>query len=272
MPSLKQELFATFQSVLRQRDQARLGLARANETVSLLEAEIAAVKYHGDAAFAQLAEQQGIPRHRPQLDPDSDPGSYWIDGVWLAGQEENADLLGAAERSWKTNLMNPQESLNMAGLAAKGTANKADKIKCTLIVAAIKIASGQTGQTEVAGGLANEALAECETDFRFRQLAGMAHWIRGHVFLKLGCLNQAYWDFSLALFTRGYHDQAKYYQMYTENRILQRDGRGDGLVPYATPAHYPSPFAAGVPALKLPPEIPELVEGFKLEEKGKSPA
>ncbi len=108
MASLKQELYYTFQSLIKQRDQLRLELVHAQETISLLEAEFNAAKYHGDEAFAQVADQLGVVRHKFHP-PDFIPATRWLDDLWLA-VPDNAGLLGEAEEAWEQSMTNPPES------------------------------------------------------------------------------------------------------------------------------------------------------------------
>jgi len=267
--SLKQELFNTFQDVIKQRDQLRLELVHAQETIRLLESEIDATKYHGDKAFAQVADQLGVVRHKFQLTADSDPASYWLDDLWLS-VPENAKLLGEAEEAWEKNMVNPQKALNIAARTVKDNINRDDKIKCALFVSAIMLASGRT---EEACANANEALRECGHSFMYKNLAGIAHFLRGRVFLELKSLRQAYWDFSLAIFTPGYHERAKHFQQYTENRILQEDHCSAPIQSSDELDNLP-PLDLALdrkPILKLAPEIAVPLDGFEFEKPSTTP-
>ena len=268
MASLKQELYDTFQGLINQREQLRLDLVHAQETISLLEAEFNAAKYHGDEAFAQVADQLGVARHKFQL-TDSTPATRWLDDLWLL-VPTNADLLGEAENAWEESMINPQKALNIVAQVVKGNTRRDEKIKCTLLVSAIMLASGQI---EVACANTNEALRECGNNFLYRHLAGIAYYLRGRVFLELKTFRQAYWDFSLAVFTPGYHEKAKHFQQYAENMILQEDYRKASRPSPDRPDNkLPLELALDrKPVLKLAPEIAVPLDGFQFEKASATP-
>ena len=267
MTSLKQELYNTFQSLINQRDRLRLELVHAQETISLLETEYNAAKYHGDEAFAQVADQLGVARHRFQP-PDSIPATRWLDDLWLS-VPDNATLLGAAEVAWEQNMTNPQTALNIVAQVLKGNTKTHEKIKCTLLISAIMLSSGQI---EIACANANEVLRECGKNFFYRHLAGIAYYLRGRVFLELKCFRQAYWDFSLAVFTPGYHEKSKHFQQYTENMILQEAYREATRSSPQRPENMPLDLAPGKqPLLWLAPETTVPLDGFEFEKANLTP-
>ena len=257
MPSLKQQLHDTFQALVRERDQLRLEVSQAQEIITLLETEVNAIKFHGDAAFAKVAETREIVRHTFELVPEQSSACYWIKDLWLS-DSSNAPLLGEAETAWNENTANPQKALNIVGKVLKGSIKQSERIKCNLFVAAVMLASGKT---EEACAGANEMLHLCGNDLRYRHLAGIAHYLRGHVFLEIKSHRQAYWDFCLAAFTPGYHERVKLFQQYTENLIIQEEDPEQVSVPVAT-IHGPSSHR---PVLKLAPEIQVPLDEFEFE-------
>jgi hypothetical protein len=219
MTSLKRELYDTFQSLISDRDQLRLEVAQAQETISILETEINAIKFHGDAAFAKMADKMEVTRHTFELVTESTSDSHWLNDIWLS-EANNAALLGEAEAAWKENMSNPQKALDIVETVLKGATKKSERIKCNLFVSAIMLA---IGKPEEACASANMALHQCGNDFRYKHLAGIAHYLRGRVFLEIQSFRQAYWDLSLAVFTPFYHERAKHFQQYTENCLLHED-------------------------------------------------
>jgi len=221
MASLKQELCDTFQALINDRDQLRLKVTQAQETINLLEMEINALKSHGDEAFEKVADKMEITKHTFELIAESTSASHWLRDIWLS-EPSNAALLGAAEAAWEANMANPQKALNIIGKVLSGNTKQSERIKCNLLVSAIML---DAGRTEEACASANDALRQCGNDFKYKDLAGVAHYLRGRVFLEIKSLRQAYWDFSLAVFTPGYHEHVKHFQDYTENCVLHQDAK-----------------------------------------------
>ena len=266
MATLKKQLYDIFQAILRQRDQARVEITRAQETIALLEAEIAALKFRADDAFARVAVQQGSLRHQGDIPAESPPGTHWISDLWLSTTKDRT-LLGEAEGAWERNLSNAQEALNVVAKLVRENTSVRERIKCALFVCAVLLANGRK---EEACANANEALRLCGTDFRYKHLAGIAHYLRGRVFLEIQSLRLAYWDFSLAIFTGGYHERAKFFQNLTESQIMQQELHQDLSGPDADgPGEYEPP--QGDTALKLRPEIEVPVDGFTFENPNSMP-
>jgi hypothetical protein len=264
MTSLKQELYDTFQSLISERDQLQLEVTQAQETIGHLETEINAIKFHGDAAFAKVADKMEVARHTFELVTESTSGSYWLKDIWLS-EPSRAALLGEAEAAWKEKMKNPQNALNIVGKVLKATTDKSERMICNLFVSAIMLAIGKT--EEACAGV-NEVLHQCGNDFRYKHLAGIAHYLRGRVFLEIMSLRQAYWDFSLAVFTPGYHEWAKHLQQYTEKRVSQEDGQEQLPTPATDGSNEQSPTDSTSnhrPVLKLAPEVRVPLDEFKFE-------
>ena len=264
MASLKQQLYDAFQALVNERDQLRLEVSQAQEIISLLEMELNAIKCHGDAAFAKVADTRGVARHTFELVTESTPASHWLKDLWLS-EPSSAALLGEAETAWEGNVTNPQKALNIVGKVLNGTIKQSERIKCNLFVAAIMLA---TGKTEEACAIANEMLHLCGNDFRYRHSAGIAHYLRGRVFLEIKSFRQAYWDFSLALFTPRYHERVKHFQQYTENRILQEDDPEQTSIQTTDGSNDQLPMDSASsrrPVLKLAPRAQVPLDDFKFE-------
>jgi hypothetical protein len=226
MMSLKQQVLDQFEIVRRQRDEALKDLSQAQETITILEAELAAIKYYGDLAYAKVADQQGI--SKIQVDRTHQvivtSAMVWIDDIWLCSSEDTG-ILAPAERAWEGNLHNPQLAILLATQALKTKPVKKDRLRCKLFMAAIQLSAGSLEST-CAG--VNECIHECGTDPRFRDLAGIAYYIRGRIFVAMKLFPPAHWDFSKAVLTKGYHEQVKKWQGYCETCILE--GEGEGMV------------------------------------------
>ena len=81
----------------------------------------------------------------------------------------------------------------------------------------------QARSLEPACALVNECIRECGTDPRFKDALGLAYYIRGRIFIALELYTSAHWDFSLAIFTKDYHEQAVSWQGYCESLILNNE-------------------------------------------------
>jgi hypothetical protein len=264
MASLKQELYDIFQALVNDRDQLRLEVTQGQEIIGLLEMEINAIKSHGDEAFEKVADKMEITKHTFELVGEPTSASHWLRDIWLS-EPNNAALLGAAEAAWEANMTNPQKALNIIGKILNGNTKQSERIKCNLLVSAIML---DAGRTEEARASANDALRECGNDFRYKHLAGVAHYLRGRVFLEIKSLRQAYWDFSLAVFTPGYHGHVKHFQDYTENCILHQHAkdrlsgrtmdRGDNQRHIERASNHR-------PVLELTPDILVPLEEFRFE-------
>ena len=218
-----QQLLDQFEIVRRQRDSALRELSQAQDTIIALEAELTAVKYHGDLAYAKVADEQGISKR--QLEPKSEVKSTnaapLIDDIWLCSPE-SANLLGPAEEAWQNNLHNPQSAILLVTEALKTKPVRKDRLTCKLFIAAIQFSAGML---EPACALVNECINEAGTDPRYKDLAGIAFYIRGRIFVAMKIYPAAHWDFSMAVLTKGYHEQVKKWQGYCETCILEGEGQ-----------------------------------------------
>ncbi|ERF68278.1 hypothetical protein EPUS_02734 [Endocarpon pusillum Z07020] len=226
MTSIKQQILDQFEVVRRHRDEAQNDLSQAQETITLLEAELAAVKYYGDLAYAKVTEEQGISKkqieHTPEVKVSN--AATWIDDVWFC-TSDHTDILRPAEEAWAKNLHNPQSAILLVTEALKTKPAKKDRLRCKLLMVAIQVSAGLP---EPACAGVNECINECGTDPRFKDIAGIAYYIRGRIFLALEYYRLAHWDFSRAVFTKGYHEQVKKWQGYCETCILEGKGVGEG--------------------------------------------
>jgi hypothetical protein len=88
------------------------------------------------------------------------------------------------------------------------------------------------------------------------------------VFLEIKSLRQAYWDFSLAIFTPGYHEHVKHFQDYTENCILHQDAKDQlsgRTIDGGDDQRHIERASDHRPVLKLTPEIQVPLEEFRFE-------
>jgi hypothetical protein len=215
MSSLKDQILDQFEMVRRERDLALKRLKQAEETITLLEAEITASKYHGDLAYAKVAAERSLSKSqigRPARVESTKP-TVWIDEIWLCSSE-TAALLGHAEESWRNSLQNPQAAILLATQAAEKNLIKIERLRCKLFLAAVQFSAGSL---ELACTLATECIDECGIEPRFREIAGIGHYIRGRVFMAMDVYLSAHWDFSIAVHTEGYHDKIKKWQGLCES-------------------------------------------------------
>ena len=222
MATSKQQILDQFEIVRRQRDSALRDLSYAQETIALLEAELTGVKYHGDLAYAKVADEQGISKRQIERSPGVSvtTATTWIDGVWLCSPDKT-NILRLAEEAWEQNLHNPQSALLLVTEALKAGPVKKDRLRCMLFTAAVQLSARSL---EPACAMVNECIHECGTDPRFNDIAGIAYYIRGRILLALKHYPSAYWDFSRAVLTKGYHEKVKKWQGYCETCILEGEG------------------------------------------------
>ncbi len=226
MTSSKQQILDHFEIICRQRDAALRELSQAQETITLLEAELTAVKYYGDLAYAKVADEQGVSKRQIERNPEVKvkDATAWIDGIWLCSPE-NTNILAPAEVAWAQNLHNPQSAILLVTEALKTKPVKKDHVRCKLFMAAIQFSAKVL---EPACALVNDCINECGTDPRFKDIAGIAYYIRGRIFLEMKIYPSAHWDFSMAVLTKDYHEQVKKWQGYCETCIF--DGEGEGAI------------------------------------------
>ena len=222
MPSSTQQILDQFHIVRRQKDTALRELSQAQETITVLDAELTALKYHGDLAYAKVADEQGVSKRQIERTPEvkSTGATAWIDDIWLCSPE-NTNLLGPAEKAWQENLHNPQSAILLVTKALKTKPVKKDRLLCKLFMAAVQLFAGSL---EPACALVNECIKECEADPRFTEIVGMACYLRGRIFVAMKIFPAAHWDFSMAVLTKGYHEQAKTWQGFCESLIIEAEG------------------------------------------------
>jgi hypothetical protein len=226
MVSTKQQILDQFEIVRRERDGALKQLSQAQETITLLEAELAAVKYYADIAYAKVVDEQGISKRRVERTPGVTVtnATAWIDDIWLCSSDIT-NALGAAEQAWENNLHNPQSAILLVTKVLKANPTKKDRLICKLFIAAIQFSAGTL---EPACAAVNECIHECGTDPRFKDIAGIAYYIRGRIFVAMKIYPAAHWDFSIAVLTKGYHEQVKKWQGFCETWIREGEGEGGG--------------------------------------------
>jgi hypothetical protein len=221
MTSAKQQIFDQFEVVRRQRDAAIRELSLAQETVTILEAEISALKYYGDLAYAKVAVELGPSERQIDRNPEVKVtrATAWIDDLWLCSPENN-DILAPAEGAWQKNLHNPQAAILLATEALKTNLGKKDRLRCKLFLAAIQVSAGTL---EPACALVNECIHGCGTDPRYKDIAGVAYYIRGRIFAAMKIYTTAHWDFSMVVLTPNYHELAKKWQGLCETWVYDQE-------------------------------------------------
>lgn len=219
MSSSVEQILDQFHIVCRQRDSLSKQLSQTKDMVKLLEAEIAALKYHADLALAKAADEQGL--SKGQIERTSGVKfigpAAWIHDIWFCNPK-NADLLGLAEKAWQENMQNPQSAILLITEALKTKLIKKDRVLCKLFLVAIQLFAASL---EPAYALANECIEECRSDPRFTDLVGVACYLRGRIFLAMKIYPEAHWDFSMAVLTPGYHEQAKRWQGHCQSLLLE---------------------------------------------------
>lgn len=221
MTTAKQQLFDLFEIIRRERDSALNGLSQAQETITLLEAEMTAAKYHADLAYAHVADEQGISKRQIErtTEPKAINSPAWINDIWLC-DPANTDILGPAEEAWQANIHNPQSAILLVTEVLKTIEVTRDRLTCLLFQSAIQFSAGML---EPACASVNECINQCGTDPRYKDLAGIALYIRGRIFVAMKFYQVAHWDFSKAVFTKGYQEQVKKWQGYCETCILESE-------------------------------------------------
>lgn len=214
----EKQVFVMLNQLTDEKNRLRQCLHIALETVDILNAQLAEYDSLLEKAQSRLSERTELSKphtttdvHKPQIETNTDLA--WIEDTWLCSYQ-NAALLGEAEEQWKGG--QPQRALILAerALSSKSDLEPADRLKCRLFMAAL-VHYG--GEYEESNELVETALRMIQEQrpmpySQAREVRGIAHFIQGKNLLGLERWNLAYWAFSQALYTPGYHAKAQHLQ------------------------------------------------------------
>lgn len=218
MSSVAEQVSDQFELIRRQRDAALRDLNQAQELNHILQAEIKTLRYHGDLAMGRLGNELALSKQqldRP-LEVKVDAPAEWIGNWWLC-TEDTTSVLFAAESAWREDQSNPQSAINLASTALKTNLKMKERLRCRLFIAAVQLSVAQLVE---ACAIVNECIKDCGTDPRYRELFAVACYLRGRILTEMNVLYHAHWDFSIALLSSDYHEEAKLWQSRCEACIL----------------------------------------------------
>ena len=214
-PELR-ELLILFNQLANEGKMLSQCLHFALETIEILDTQL--VEYDSLLAEAQSRlsgrtelsyPHTATETRKPHVEASTDLA--WIENIWLCSCQSSV-FLGEAEEQWKSG--RPQQALIIAErvLSSKPNLKEADKLKYRLFIAAL-VHYG--GKYEESNELVDDALRviqhQCLINYaQAREVRGIAHFIQGKNLMGLKRWNLAYWAFSQALYTPGYHSKAQY--------------------------------------------------------------
>lgn len=204
-----------------ERDTLRQCLHFALETIDILDTQLTEYNSLLGNAQTRLSERTELSNphpttdvHKPQVKTSTDLA--WIEDTWLCSRQNSA-LLGEAEEQWKGG--RPQQALILVQrvLSSNSNLEAADELKCRLFMAAL-VHYG--GKHEESNTLVDTALRmtqdQCPMTYsQAREIRGIAHFIQGKNLMGMKRWHTAYWAFSKALYTPGYHSKAQFLQKET---------------------------------------------------------
>ncbi|KAL2011146.1 hypothetical protein VTN00DRAFT_3864 [Thermoascus crustaceus] len=203
-------LLALFTKVADERDKLRRDLGYALDTVEALEAQNAEYNFHLTQAQAHLVERQknnqqwtAADSQRPIVEVTTEVA--WIEDTWLCSLS-NADLLGEAEMHWKKGYPHWTSSTSSCPCTLIS-------ISRTILNTAFSLQRGVQQVGSVRGRrLKNRRRHRIAYYRQARELGGIARFIRGKNLMALKPWDSAYWFFSRAPHTPGYHVKAQQLQ------------------------------------------------------------
>lgn len=212
-PTTSTPLANIFERVTEDRNSARKCLGLAMQSIRELETHVAELNAELNHIHAEtqpaLSIQQPALRNRRDLSQryQLDINSAWIYDIWIC-KAANKNLLGVAEDRWMHG--ETYEALMELQEMCKLDLSFEDKVNCLLLRSAILcFCDYSEGSMECA----DEALEECEKHraqnvTACRELSGVAHFLRGKIFMAEEEFENAYWAFCKALFAPGYQIKA----------------------------------------------------------------
>ncbi|KAJ5106766.1 hypothetical protein N7456_003441 [Penicillium angulare] len=200
-------------------------LQKSNKKVDLLTAQLA--EYDVLLAHSQNRNAD-TPSSRPptfqieerrseqdsySVSPKMNSPRVWIDDLWLCNDTENTPIQ-EAEAYWKNG--SPKNALEIVSQAIDSNPflSPAEEIRCRVFGAAVLHSMGQfevsSRRLEVI--LETAARYSILDDPRCKDIVGIAYYVFGRNSLEMGRFSEAYYLFSRALGTSGYHEKTREYQ------------------------------------------------------------
>ena len=257
------QLLLQFNQLAEERDRLLQDLRYALDTIDILNTQLAEYDCLLEKAQSRLSERTDLskPRltnepHKPQVEASSEVA--WIEDTWLCSGENSA-LLGKAENQWRNG--RPQQALIAVShiLSTHANLELADKLKCHLFIAALMHYGGKHKESNERVDSALRMIQEQpQVNYaQAREIRGIAHFIRGRNLMGLQEWQLAYWAFSKALYTSGYHSKAQYLQKEVIGNCKGGDianaGMGRPLGPSSSSSTYRCRFSYP-PALHMSTE------------------
>jgi tetratricopeptide (TPR) repeat protein len=209
------QLLVLFNQLADERNRLLQDLRYALDTINVLETQLAEYDCLLEQAQSRLSGRTDLTKPRisaeaqkPQVEPSTEVA--WIDDTWLCSCQNSA-FLGEAEAQWKAG--RPQQALIAASraLSSHPYLELADKLKCRLFIAAlVHYGSKYEESNERVDSVLRTIQEQPPANYaQAREVRGIAHFIRGRNLMGLKEWHLAYWSFSKALYTPGYHSKAQ---------------------------------------------------------------
>lgn len=231
-------LLETFNRVADQRDAARRDLSFAIETVHELKTHISGLNHLLLKAQRELEKREALKcKQKPQAEPT--PQGKWIENTWLT-EPSFGFLLHDAEKEWENG--NPQGTLDlMPRCLGSDDLDFEGHMMCRLLMAAV---FHRTHNTDQSMQFAEDVLKRCESHYQkdpiqAGEIAGIAQFLRGKIFMSEGNWTHAFWAFARATSNPRYKAKAQDLKAIAASTFPEEES-----IPYVA-SNFPAPLFAG---------------------------
>ena len=235
IPADVRKVLDSFNRLADERDKLNRDLIYAYETISTLSVQLGEYEFLLKEAQERIAKRTELSMGHLQPEPpksqvETNTAVDWIEDIWLCRSKDSA-LLGEAEAQWKNR--SPQQALITASQlpSTRAKAGKklglVDQLKCHLLVAALLHFGGKYDEScdtiDMVRKTTQEQVQVCISYAQTREIYGIGYFIEGKNLLGMRIWQLAYWSFSKALYTPGYHAKAQRLQKEAINRVQRED-------------------------------------------------
>ncbi|KAJ5587124.1 uncharacterized protein N7459_002889 [Penicillium hispanicum] len=172
-------------------------------------------------------EQPSSP-HTGSVSPRSEPAPIWISDIWRC-VNSNIQCLQNAEREWQEQRPQLAMEIIFHAISTDPFLAPAEEIRCRLFVAAVLHFRREYRESNNAVDMLLELISGYSLfdTAQSKDLAGIAHFIRGRNLMELEDFIEAYLSFSRALCAPGYYDKAREYQRQTITDFTLKEAAND---------------------------------------------
>ncbi|BDD55144.1 hypothetical protein MPDQ_000633 [Monascus purpureus] len=212
-------LLKTINELADERDRLTKDLQHALETIKTLQDKLAEYDFllkRARVRITQLRTTNSRPRGDAAKRPPSDP---WIHHIWFCSSK-SSELLGQTEHDWKSG--HPQRALyRLSTILSTRNLTLADHLMCKLLMAAIfHYTQNYNESNQLLESVLETTHGQLVRDYsNTMELTGIARFIQGKNMAANENWNEAFWSFTKALYTPGYHTMAQKLQSEAMNKL-----------------------------------------------------